>query len=91
MPRLYRLAACHSQIGQYVDQDFDDAIRWAELDASEFDTLSFAIIGAAHYTGHGYRQDYKKAIELYKHIKSEYGALEQGSLSVYLYDKGGLS
>lgn len=71
LPRLYGLAASRSQIGLYVDQNFDDALRWAELGASEFDTLSFAIIGAAYYTGRGYRQDYKKAIEFLKKAGNE--------------------
>jgi len=71
LPRLYGLAASRSQIGLYVDQNFDDALRWAELGASEFDTLSFAIIGAAYYTGRGYRQDYKKAIEFLKKAGDE--------------------
>lgn len=71
LPRLYGLAASRSQIGLYVDQNFDDALRWAELGASEFDTLSFAIIGAAYYTGRGYRQDFKKAIEFLKKAGDE--------------------
>lgn len=71
LPRLYGLAACRSQIGQYVDQNFDDALRWANLGASEFDTLSFAILGSAYYTGRGYRQDFKKAIEFLKKAGDE--------------------
>ena len=71
LPRLYGLAASRSQIGLYVDQNFDDALRWAELGASEFDTLSFAIIGVAYYTGRGYRQDFKKAIEFLKKASDE--------------------
>ena len=85
LPRLYGLAACRSQIGQYVDQNFDDAVRWAELGASEFDTLSFAIIGSAYYTGRGYRQDYKKAIDFLKKAKDEPIAL---SLLSDAYAKG---
>ena len=71
LPRLYGLAACRSQIGQYVPQNFDDALRWAELGASEFDTLSFAILGSAYYTGRGVRQDYKKALEFLKKAGDE--------------------
>ena len=71
LPRLYGLAACRSQIGQYVPQNFDDALRWANLGASEFDNLSFAIIGSAYYTGRGYRQYYKKAIEFLKKAGDE--------------------
>ena len=75
LPRLYGLAACRSQIGQYVPQNFDDALRWAELGASEFDTLSFAILGSAYYTGRGVRQDYKKALEFLKKAGDEQIAL----------------
>lgn len=75
LPRLYGLAASRSQIGLYVNQNFDDALRWAELGASEFDTLSFAIIGTAYYTGRGYRQDYKKALEFFKKAGNEPVAL----------------
>ena len=71
LPHLYGLAAARSQIGLYVEQNFDDAVRWAELGASEFDSLSFAIIGAAYYTGRGYRQDFKKAVEFLKKAKDE--------------------
>ena len=85
LPRLYGLAASRSNIGQYVDQNFDDAVRWAELGASEFDTLSFAILGSAYYTGRGYRQDYKKAIEFFKKAGSETIAL---SLLSDAYAKG---
>ena len=71
LPRLYGLAACRSQIGQYVDQNFDDALRWANLGASEKDELSYAILGSAYYTGRGIRQDYKKAVEFLKKAGNE--------------------
>lgn len=71
LPRLYGLAACRSQIGQYVDQNFDDALRWADLGSSELDRLSCAVLGSAYYTGRGVRQDYKKAIEFLKKAGSE--------------------
>lgn len=85
LPRLYGLAACRSQIGKYVEQNFYDAMRWAELGASENDTLSFAILGSAYYTGRGTRQDYKKAIEYLKKAGNEPLAL---SLLSDAYAKG---
>ena len=85
LPRLYGLAACRSQIGQYVEQNFYDAMRWAELGASENDELSFAILGSAYYTGRGTRQDYKKAIEYLKKAGNEPVAL---SLLSDAYAKG---
>ena len=71
LSRLYGLAACRSQIGQYVDMNFDDAVRWARLGVSEEDTLSMAVLGSAYYTGRGVRQDYKKAIELLMQARNE--------------------
>lgn len=85
LPRLYGLAACRSQIGQYVEQNFFDAMRWAELGASENDSLSFAILGSAYYTGRGTRQDYKKAVEYLKKAGNEPIAL---SLLSDAYAKG---
>lgn len=85
LPRLYGLAACRSQIGQYVEQNFNDAVRWAQLGASENDTLSLAILGSAYYTGRGIRQDYKKAVEFLKKAKDEPIAL---SLLSDAYEKG---
>ena len=85
LPRLYGLAACRSQIGQYVEQNFVDAIRWAELGASENDTLSLAVLGSAYYTGRGTRQDYKKAIDYLKRAGTEPVAL---SLLSDAYAKG---
>lgn len=85
LPRLYGYAAARSQTGNYVKQNFDDAIRWAELGASEFDTLSYAVLSSAYYTGRGYRQDYKKAIEYAKLAKNEPIAL---TVLADAYEKG---
>ena len=71
LSRLYGLAACRAQIGQYVEMNFDDAVRWARLGVSEEDTLSMAVLGSAYYTGRGVRQDYKKAIELLMQAREE--------------------
>lgn len=76
LPRLYGIAACRSQIGQYVEQNFDDVIKWAQLGASENDTLSLAVLGAAYYTGRGVRQDYKQAVEYLKSAGNEPLALK---------------
>lgn len=71
LARLYGLAACRSQTGEFVEKNFDDVIRWAELGASEFDTLSLAVLGSAYYTGRGVRQDYKQAIDYLKKAGTE--------------------
>ena len=76
LSRLYGIAACNSQIGNYVVINFDDVIKWAELGASENDTLSLAVLGAAYYTGRGVRQDYKQALEYLKSAKNEPLALQ---------------
>ena len=76
LSRLYGIAASNSQIGKYIPIDFDDVIKWAELGASEMDTLSLAILGSAYYTGRGVRQDYKQAIEYLKLAGAEPVALQ---------------
>ena len=85
LPRLYGIAACRSQIGQYILINFDDAVKWAELGASENDTLSLAVLGSAYYTGRGVRQDYKQAIEYLKLAGAEPVAL---SILADAYAKG---
>ena len=71
LERLFGLSACRSLIGDYVDQNFDDAVRWGLLGESEYDTLSMAVVGAAYYTGRGFNQDYEKAIEYFKRAGEE--------------------
>ena len=71
LQQLYGFAACHSQIGEYVPVNFDDAVTWAQLGASENDPLSLAVLGSAYYTGRGLPQDYKKAIEYFKRADEE--------------------
>ncbi len=84
LPLLYGLAACRSQIGQYVDKNFEDAVRWAELGASEYDPLSFAVLGSMYYTGRGFRQDYKKAIE-YAKLSMSYSEKNQSEpIALYI-------
>lgn len=71
LQQLYGLAACHSQVGEYVPVNFDNAVTWAQLGASENDPLSLAVLGSAYYTGRGLPQDYKKAIEYFKRAVNE--------------------
>lgn len=71
LARMYGLAACRSQVGEYVKQDFDSAVRWAQLGANELDSLSLAVLGSAYYTGRGVRQDYKQAIIYLKQADTE--------------------
>lgn len=71
LARLYGLAACRSQTGEFVEKNFDDVIRWAELGASELDTLSLAVLGSAYYTGRGVQQDYRQAIDYLKKAGTE--------------------
>ena len=92
LPQLYGFAASRSLTGQYVPQSFDDAIRWAEMGASEYDPLSFAILGSMYYTGRGFRQDYKKAIEYAKLSMSYSPKTKSLPLALYIladaYEKG---
>ena len=71
LERLFGLSACRSLIGDYVEQNFDDAVRWGLLGESEYDELSMAVVGAAYYTGRGFNQDYKKAVEYFKRAGEE--------------------
>ena len=68
---FYGFAACNSQLGENVPLNYDDAVRWAQLGASENDPLSLAVLGSAYYTGRGLRQDYAKALELLKRAGDE--------------------
>lgn len=71
LEQMYGFAAGHAQTGDYMAVNFDDAVRWAEMGASENDPLSLAVLGSAYYTGRGITQDYKKAIEYFKRAGDE--------------------
>lgn len=71
LQEFYGFAAAHSQLGEGVPVNYDDAVRWAQLGASENDPLSLAVLGSAYYTGRGLQQDYKKAIEYFKRADEE--------------------
>ena len=71
LSKLYGFAACHAQIGDYIPVNFEDAVRWAQMGASENDPLSLAVLGSAYYKGRGIAQDYKKAIEYFKRAHEE--------------------
>lgn len=71
LEQFYGFAATHSQIGEGVPVNFDDAVRWAQLGSSENDALSLAILGTAYYTGRGLGQDYAKALEYFKRAGEE--------------------
>lgn len=71
LEKFYGFAACHAQLGDYIPVSFEDAVRWAQMGASENDPLSLAMLGTAYYTGRGIGQDYKKAIEYFKRAYEE--------------------
>ena len=71
LEKLCGFAACHAQLGDYIPVSFEDAVRWAQMGASENDPLSLAVLGTAYYTGRGIDQDYKKAIEYFKRAHEE--------------------
>ena len=64
LERLFAISGRRSHVGQYVEQNVKDAVRWSQLGAEEKDTVAIAYIASAYYTGRGIPQDYKKAIEL---------------------------
>ena len=63
---LFALSGRRSHVGQYVEQNIKDAVRWSELGAEEKEPLAIAYLGSAYYTGRGCKQDYKKALALAK-------------------------
>ena len=87
LEKFYGFAACHAQIGDYIPVSFENAVRWAQMGASENDPLSLAILGTAYYTGRGIAQDYKKAIEYFKRAQEEPIALYHLS-DAYLHGNG---
>ena len=62
LERLFSISGRRSHVGKYVKQDVKDAVRWSKLGAEEKDPMGIAYLGAAHYTGRGLPQDYKKAL-----------------------------
>lgn len=64
LERLFAIAGRRSHIGQYVEQNVKDAVRWSQLGADEKDTVAIAYIASAYYTGRGLPQDLKKAVEI---------------------------
>lgn len=76
LSRMFGLAAVHSHFKEYLNASDEDSIRWAELGASEKDTLSLAYLGSAYYTGRGAKQDYKLAVDYLKKAGEEILALQ---------------
>ncbi len=76
LPRMYGLAAYHAHLKDYAEATESDAIRWAELGASENDSLSLAYLGSAYYTGRGVAQNYEMAIDYLKRAGQEQLALQ---------------
>ncbi|MBR1728028.1 MAG: sel1 repeat family protein [Selenomonadaceae bacterium] len=76
LSKLFGLAAYRSHDGKFVDQNFDEAVKWADLGAKELNEQSLAYLGSAYYTGRGMIQDYKKAISYLKLAGEEPLALE---------------
>lgn len=76
LPRMYGLAAYHAHLKDYAEATENDAIRWAELGASENDSLSLAYLGSAYYTGRGVAQNYTMAIDYLKRAGKEQLALQ---------------
>ena len=71
LAKLYGIAAYRAQVGYYVKPDYESAVSWAELGASEQDTMSLSFLGSAYYTGRGVRQDYNAAMEYFKLSQDE--------------------
>lgn len=72
LSRMFGLAAYHASL----KNDFERAIFWAEMGASENDKFSFAYLGSAYYTGRGVGQDFKMAVDYLKRAGPEPLALK---------------
>ncbi|MBR6013843.1 MAG: sel1 repeat family protein [Selenomonadaceae bacterium] len=81
LSKIFGITAYHASL----KNNFDKAIFWAEMGASENDKFSFAYLGSAYYTGRGVGQDYKMAIDFLKKAGSEPLALK---LLSDAYEKG---
>ena len=64
LERLFAISGRRSHVGQYVDQNVKDAVRWSQMGAEEKDTVAIGYMAAAYYTGNGMPQDQKKAVEV---------------------------
>ena len=62
---LYAIAGKRAHAGQYVPQDYDEAIRWSKLAASKGDLSAISYLGSAYYTGRGVEQDVDRAIDYF--------------------------
>lgn len=81
LSKVFGIAAYHASL----KNDFEKAIFWAEMGASENDEFSFAYLGSAYYTGRGVGQDYKMAVDYLKKAGNEPLALK---LLSDAYEKG---
>ena len=62
LPKLFSLAGKRSHVGQFVQQSYDDAVRWCAMAAAEKDAEGVSYLSSAYYTGRGIKQDYKNAL-----------------------------
>lgn len=81
LPLLYGFAAYHA----HSQNNFERAVFWAEMGASENDKFCLAYVGSAYYTGRGVGQDFKMAIDYLKQAGDEQIALQ---LLSDAYEKG---
>lgn len=85
--RLFGIAGRRSHIGQYVDKNVKDAVRWSNLGAEERDTVSMAYMAAAYYTGNGMPQDVNKGVEIAKTVEKDPLSLHV-LIDAYQFGKG---
>ena len=62
LPKLFSLAGRRSHVGQFVEQNVDDAVRWCAMAAAEKEADGVSYLASAYYTGRGIKQDYKNAL-----------------------------
>ncbi|MBR2216547.1 MAG: sel1 repeat family protein [Selenomonadaceae bacterium] len=87
LAQLYGIAGRRAHAGQYVKQDFKEAVAWSNMGAAEKDTMAIAYLASAYYTGRGVAQDYKAAISYANQAKKDPLAL-QVLADAYRYGNG---
>lgn len=81
LAELYALAGRRSHMGKYVEQSYDDAVRWSTLGANQKNPAALAYMGAAYYTGRGATQDFDKAIACLQAADKEPLAMQMLSMA----------
>ena len=87
LAQVYAIAGRRAHTGQYVEQDYKEAVAWSTMGAEQKNIAAMAYLASAYYTGRGVSQDYKAAILYANQAKKDPLAL-QVLADAYLYGNG---